>query len=425
MEPTIDVKGKFKELYATCDEMKASVEGYFIEANLNPSAIGRAILWFRNPQNKLIIQVDRICTEVLRLNEEHGYSEDQKTFVFRGTHNILNSFAEIYSLIYEGSPLSKLSDKLKEVTNVISQAVTPAEEVELVTLEPINTSGLISDTHFGLDQTYESDGSGNIDYSHVNSDSAFAFVADGAGHNRSDVKVAQTPIFEQFCLSYPKRLSDTGLGSLEEAREFVEKQIKNLGRRINQTSYTDRHGLEKDLSDRDPAISFVQVVEFDEQKYLLTAQLADCMLLVRHADGKIETLYKTGENYNAGLGRAISSETYYYPTVEVHKIEPGTEVFGFSDGIGEFLTLDELNSVIEENTDRGHLLHELKDLIMKKGIEFDEANGLMEAGKYEKREKRMEKWDERPVNGEKTLKYWVLEDAQFHDDISSFSFKVN
>ncbi|NGX58243.1 MAG: hypothetical protein K940chlam3_01148 [Chlamydiae bacterium] len=417
MEPTINVKEKFKELYTICDEIEAKVEEYS-----NKSFIGKAISWLKNPQNKLMSQVDKIYTEVKKLNGEDGFDEYQKTSVSRGTQNILNSFEAIRSKIPADSSLPKLNEKLVEVSGIITEFVPRPEEVGIVTIEPIKTIELISDAHAQLNETYESDGSGNIDYGFVDPERCFAYVADGMGHNKPDIKPIQTPLFEAFNDYYANRLKSTALSSVEEMKLFLEKHLKDLARTI----------YDSPLVDRSPAFSFVQVIEDSGQKYLLTAQLADCMILVRHADGRNEAIY-TGKNEVGLGGRPMFGRGFSFPNVNIHEIESGTEVFGFSDGVADFMTLDQLNCFIDSNTDRNLLLDELKAFIIESGTQFDNDHGLYEDHgldeetliREKKNKRRNPTEDQVSANGEKKVKYWMSGSSEFYDDISSFSFKVS
>ena len=100
-----------------------------------------------------------------------------------------------------------------------------------------------------------------------------------------------------------------------------------------------------------PAFSFAQIAKIDDQRKLFSVEFSDTMLLIKHADGSSErpNVLRGKGNYGLGDNSHPSRLKIQVATTDVE----GDEVYGFSDGIGEFLSMAELQEIIANNQERG------------------------------------------------------------------------
>lgn len=99
-----------------------------------------------------------------------------------------------------------------------------------------------------------------------------------------------------------------------------------------------------------PAALFAQVFTTPVGTFLYTSQYADCCYLVIKPDGQYEW---TKENNNS-LGMVSAGKSYERTALEnMIPLELGSIVFGFSDGIGEFLTKEEIQTILSNHLNDG------------------------------------------------------------------------
>ena len=208
-----------------------------------------------------------------------------------------------------------------------------------------------------IDATYETSGEGNLDYSYVNPRLGFGFVLDGAGHGNPERKKIQDPIITQFIKSYQIELvsKKSDFNNVEEARQFVQVHMDAFGTEFN-----------KVLPEYAPAIMFTQVIEIGNQRHLLMAHMADTALYIKTQAGWMTT----APQEDIGFGSSgISKGEINLPHVQTLELSPGDELVGFTDGIGEFLTMTECYAILNSNNDRLTLLKQFKQKIIAKGNE--------------------------------------------------------
>jgi len=321
------------------------------------------------------------------------------------------SSAPLYTLILVGG-------------GVLCVAVIVATCFELIKQirGPIVMESWMTKEAAGIDQTYDSDGSRNIDYTYVDEKHNFGYVADGAGHNKPGLKRKQEDLFKKFNERWVCALKTRKFYSPQDIREALLKHLRFLASEIDSAKFTEiKDGCEIKYA---PAFSFAQVVKVKEQHFLLTAQLADCMLLTRKSDGCFSPIHtpEKDKGNGEGIGHDNSNGQPVVPDVRIRKISSGCEVFGLGDGIGEFLTLSQLKEAIDSNSNRADLLDELKQLIIETGQQLDKHYKAI--SKEEKKDASYTPTEIKPANGEKTLKWWMEGDQEFSDDISLFCFKV-
>lgn len=281
-----------------------------------------------------------------------------------------------------------------------------------------------------IDATYKTNVKGIDDVAYANGIYNFAYVADGTGHDNEMMSKVLNRIFSKFNQKYVTELKEEkkkfNLESQESFTNFVKKQLTELGDAIhNETEPVDVEDPKRPITHMQsetlkPAFSFAQIVKLDDKRLLVSAQFSDTLLLIKKADGSFDiSLAKSGNDFGLGnqqpkdkddvVKRQKNTET----TMKVTPLEVGDTVYGFSDGIGEFLTLEECQKIITDNQDPALLLSELKAKIIEKGSNFVQDPS-----------QRNRQDGTKGANG-KSLKFHEPNDKHFVDDISMFSLAVD
>ena len=122
----------------------------------------------------------------------------------------------------------------------------------------------------------------------------------------------------------------------------------------------------KDLADYAPALMFAQVVKIGNERYLLSAHMADAALYIKTKNGW-ET---TSPQPDVGFGsNGLAAGEINLPKVEFRKVSPGDVLVGFTDGIGEFISKAECIETLNSNRAPERLLQEFQQKIINKGNE--------------------------------------------------------
>jgi hypothetical protein len=287
------------------------------------------------------------------------------------------------------------------------------------------------------DQTYHGDGKGNVDFSYANKKLGLGYVVDGSGHNHPLMKEVLGEILDKFNRSYEQEFTSRNFEGIASIKEFLKSKLINLGETIkenNQPIKISEHKLQEGnvkkelyyLKDYLPGMSLAQVVKINDQHHLLSIEFSDTALIIKKADGSFDTsLLKKRDNFGVGDVRGKNVE------VRVTEIGPGDQIIGFSDGIGEFLTLDEWQEVVKNTKDTEHLLGNFKEKILSKKWEEAHQNWLERDD--EKERDRFTEFDIgkhqeniESVNKNKFIKYCepFSEEDDRVDDISLFILTV-
>lgn len=258
-----------------------------------------------------------------------------------------------------------------------------------------------------LDATYKTDGEGNLDYSYVNTQLGFGFVIDGAGHGKPDRKEIQDPVIKSFIQTYENELKNSHFKTIEEAQEFVQKQMDAFGTKFNAV-----------LPDYAPAIMFTQIIKIGDERCVLMAHMSDTALYIKTKDG----WQTTPSQKDIGFGsNGLRPGEINLPKVQIIKgLLPGDELVGFTDGIGEFLTKSECEAILNANKDRRSLLEEFKQKIIAKGnereVKMKQRGGSQKSGTE----------GDQAASGGKAIKFHNPDplNPQDHDDISLFCLRI-
>lgn len=264
--------------------------------------------------------------------------------------------------------------------------------------------------------TYETNGEGIIDFSYANFERGFAYVTDGTGHNNPMMAKVLNRIFSEFNRNYEEAHKNAALESTEDYKGFVAEQLKNLGTLIHTepeavaTLDPQRPLTHMNEPTLKPAFSFVQVACIGEKRYLISLQMSDTTLLIKKADGSFDTSLSK-EELPFGLGEKGLNIT---KSIKITEVAIGDVVYGFSDGIGEFLTMKECQDIISDNKTPITLLNELKDKVVEKGENYVKSDDDPKP-----REK-----SGLSANSQKRIKFHKPDDAHFYDDISIFRLLI-
>lgn len=204
----------------------------------------------------------------------------------------------------------------------------------------------------------EGQSDGNVDFSYSNKKLGFGYVVDGSGHNNPVMQPVLKDLVDNFTQSYETALESQLFTSIESAQQFLESHLKQFGKTLSD----DRRPIKKSYTFEDasyhPAMSFAQTIRIGSNHYLLSVELADTMLIIKKANGTFDTSL-INPRPDFGLGSGVIN-------VCATPISPGDTIIGFSDGIGEFLTLEECKEIISGNSSP-ELLEAFKRKIIEKG----------------------------------------------------------
>lgn len=302
---------------------------------------GRAILWIKNK-----------WAELTRGNVNQRIDHLEKLFINSKEDAITQKH------LHELGTIKFKSEKFIN-NSIIKDRVSQIETLAISKLHGPSAAKLptLTNTTIQTNATYEtcrnnkneekSAEEGIIDVSFVDSKRGFAYVANGTSHGRPDKKEAIRQGFQEFNTHYQEALKehDGAFGSVQETIAFVKKTVTAFEKDLDQ----------KNSSLVNSAFALAQTVTINGQKRLITASYADCMIVVRRENGTLE--HTTAQNQSGlGCGEALN--------INVFALEDGDEVFGITDGIGEFLTEDQFKEVLDNNKDRNKLLDELKEKII-------------------------------------------------------------
>jgi|GEM_PF-3692006 len=242
------------------------------------------------------------------------------------------------------------------------------------------------------------------DLVYCNHDRGFACVVDGTGHNNERMRQALKKHFDPFIASYTEALSKT-LEENGDADKFFESEMgkldalfKNPELSTNQLKVCPENKEEEFSKDRilgtfldptfKPAMSFVQLVSCGDQLTLLTAQKSDTAIFIEDVTSQLKLVRSTKGN---GLGQEDEPLN-----VERFDVTNAKRVILISDGIGEFLTLEELQQITQSTPDSRQLFSNLKKAVMSNHSERKTSIG---------------------ANGQ-SLKAWKKDSNDHQDDMS-------
>jgi len=205
--------------------------------------------------------------------------------------------------------------------------------------------------------------------------------------------------FQVMNLEFSKMKTKSNKDELEE--EIIvhpynaTKQLATDYKVLNVDKYRSRAGPGMVLA------QFLPGPDSDGKKHLLTLQYADyCFAVVEPGENSEPKLTeKTGKFQDTGFAGSGDNTP---PVMSVPQlVDPGTRVVAYSDGVGEFLTKEEIRQILMENP--GADAERLKDLFIEK------IKGELTG------ENRMQ-----ASNSAEKCKIWNKDDAQYFDDVSVF-----
>ncbi len=196
----------------------------------------------------------------------------------------------------------------------------------------------------------------------------FACVVDGTGHNNPNMREALEAHFDPFIESYAQVIGsattyDEALNCFKEQVIDIETRFKDRTSPVNQIRVSPDEKKAGAAHHADPtsgtfldptykpAMSLVQLVKTQDHLHLFIAQAGDTMVVVQKEDG---TWISAQKSNHYGVGDDVTPIA-----VKILDITGAKRVVGFSDGIGEFMTWDELTSVLS-STESPQLFEKLR-----------------------------------------------------------------
>lgn len=268
-----------------------------------------------------------------------------------------------------------------------------------------------ADNYTGAKVSHEA---GNMDFSHHNERLGYGFCLDGSGHSNPELKNKQEPVIHKFISDFEAALSEVKFTTVAQAQEWLQQQLKSFSEGFATAEFTDKT----------PALVFAQVVRIDGKRHLLTAHADDCTLAIKRKNGNIE--FKTNPNPNNYTLGSSADNTIFVPPVHIHEVEQGDEIIGFTDGIGEFLSGEELRTLLQDNKDRTQLLTTCKQKIIADGQQFTGPRQIInipQGNQFFKRAANQRKNHSckyhHPVQADHDPGKWA-----YADDISLFCFTI-
>ena len=266
------------------------------------------------------------------------------------------------------------------------------------------------------DATYDDSEPGNVDFSYVNRDLGFGYVVDGSGHNNPQMQRVLEDILLRFNKKYEQEIARQKFNSPEEAQAFLLRTFNELGTTLVEDVRPVKGEETLANSSFQPAISFAQIVTvnkwFKKKQFLVSFELADGVLLIRKANGQFdESLVVAKENFGLGAVQVRAAPERILQA-KVTPLEKGDTVIGFTDGIGEFLTLPECEAVIRQTPSSTGLLQAFKNKIIAKGKAFKSTGPHRDV-------------KETSANCSKYTKYHSPDSPTYCDDMSLFVLKLS
>ncbi|MBS0656499.1 MAG: hypothetical protein JSR46_12040 [Verrucomicrobia bacterium] len=217
----------------------------------------------------------------------------------------------------------------------------------------------------------------NCDKSFIEGPSSL--IADGPGHNDPQTREAMDAIFDPFFADYSSNYLQacSECKDIDQWKTWMQTQIHSLEGRISQQSKKDLQRPTEDTTDAfrvnlgqgwQMPFALTQIVKIQTESgpklFLLTASASDCTLLIRKKDGSFDTRTIEQPKKDIGIGHEEWKDDQR--EIDAIEIEEGDEVFTYSDGIGDYITINEFKEILNKNEDRNKLREEIGNFIIEK-----------------------------------------------------------
>lgn len=195
------------------------------------------------------------------------------------------------------------------------------------------------------------------DHSYSNPFTGVIGVFDAAGHNNKNIAEDQVPLFQEFFEKLSNGISNLNFNDFNEAENFLTEHFKQSALKFK--SLAKNFDKNRGYLYASPALLCGIVVKINDTSRFIFGQMADCCLCLRHGNQYTYTPVRSSD----GLGWLCVGNPMGIPKIEFLDVEPNDELFIFSDGIGEFISKEEFQEVIENNSDRSNLFFDLHQAI--------------------------------------------------------------
>lgn len=286
----------------------------------------------------------------------------------------------------------------------------------------------------GVGRTYYAKKNGNNDFPYIESKHAIGIIIDGVGHNnpqsRSILGQAVLKWISASIVQLQERLT-----TVEQGKKFLVKALELFQESLKASS-------DQELNDRGdtflnsqahPAMSCALIINENGNKKLLYVHFADTMLVIKRANGTIDILKSPRKNLGIGPGML---ERISPQMIETLSVSMGDQIYGFSDGIGEYFSEEGFKEALESVSDKspqeivGNLIHRIMNY---QTLSSKEYQRFEELGNYPKEDRKA--WEQRrkellgnndilAVNGV-GIKTWEKDNIKAQDDVGYFFMEVS
>jgi hypothetical protein len=235
--------------------------------------------------------------------------------------------------------------------------------------------------------TYAGSPEGILDFSYKDTRSGYGFVFDGTGHGNPKMHSPYNELLGDFIADYNEAL-DFALNrhppfkSPEEARVFVRDQIKQFHLFIEEEALE----FDEEIASFGGAISFAQVLKISGKTCAIISNCGDSKTVIfNKTTGKLTSPVVANRLALGGvLNNYIDKKIDEY--TKIVELQEGDEIIGLTDGVLDFLTKSEIETILIEGFDKGksskEILLQLEEKIRSKGIE--KTNRILEVTKDKK-----------------------------------------
>ncbi|MBS4169461.1 MULTISPECIES: hypothetical protein [unclassified Neochlamydia] len=308
----------------------------------------RPILLLRTANGEKTLQV---------LSDRSQLSFLQKILAYLGKGEA--SLSNVANFLREKNPEIKDTTARKALQHLDEKIVNLNARRWICHIDPLFITKTMSIQSWGCEAsaTYHSEDTeqGVLDFVHVFPECATAYIADGTGHGNPGVRANKLePIWNKFNGDFVSKFKSEMLGTHD--KDQVLLFMKSVLLDIN-TSF--------EIAGTASTFSMAIILEIDQKKYVCSAHVGDSSLW-HETRGEIHRLTPESSLELSSLSKNSSIH------LEIKEVQTGDKIYGFTDGVTDFLPAEILHSILcHQQIDPIHLLEEIKAAIVHPTFERD------------------------------------------------------
>lgn len=194
-----------------------------------------------------------------------------------------------------------------------------------------------STTYFPAGVSTASAHEGILDFTHVFPQYGVAYVADGTGHGEREKVLKLQNRWNDFNVDFIKTFRSTvkGFTSEEQAKAQLEAFMNETVRNLS-GDFLQRAG-------KNSTFSLSAIIEVEGRKYLASINLGDSFL-IHVSDNEVHLIDPSHKSQHVELGGDLTS--FGSPYFDWREVKAGDRIYGFTDGVTDFLPMDILQSIL-------------------------------------------------------------------------------